>query len=319
MRKIIIDTDPGIDDAAAIAIAMFSPELDVQLITTVSGNVSVEKTTHNALRLMTLWNAGVPVAAGASRSLTGMQYDAGDTHGESGMDGFAFDEVTAQPVKLHAVEAMRRVLERSEEKITLVPIGPLTNLALLFVQYPEVKEKIEEIVLMGGAFLRGNITPAAEFNIYVDPEAADIVFRSGLPIVMCGLELANMARITGPMVDAVRGNNPTAEMIYRLFEHYRDGDMESGLNMFDSTAVAYLLAPELYTTVDCFVGIETASPLTRGMTVCDLDNRLGRTPNVKVCTAVDPAGFQKLFIDALASANGVPENPTAAMWLYDEV
>ena len=146
MRKIIIDTDPGIDDAAAIAIAMFSPELDVQLITTVSGNVSVEKTTHNALRLMTLWNAGVPVAAGASRSLTGMQYDAGDTHGESGMDGFAFDEVTVQPVKLHAVEAMRRVLERSEEKVTLVPIGPLTNLALLFVQYPEVKEKIEEIV-----------------------------------------------------------------------------------------------------------------------------------------------------------------------------
>ena len=131
MRKIIIDTDPGIDDAAAIAIAMFSPELDVQLITTVSGNVSVEKTTHNALRLMTLWNAGVPVAAGASRSLTGMQYDAGDTHGESGMDGFAFDEVTVQPVKLHAVEAMRRVLERSEEKVTLVPIGPLTNLALL--------------------------------------------------------------------------------------------------------------------------------------------------------------------------------------------
>lgn len=127
-----------------------------------------------------------------------------------------------------------------------------------------------------------------------------------------------MARITGPMVDAIRQNNPTADMVYRLFEHYRDGDLETGLNMFDSTAVGYLLAPELYTTVDCFVGIETASPLTRGMTVCDLENRLGRTPNAKVCTAVDPAGFQKLFLDALASANGIPENPTAALWLYDE-
>ena len=200
-----------------------------------------------------------------------------------------------------------------------MPTGPLTNIAALFLVRPDLKEKIERISLMGGGSYTGNWTPAAEYNIYVDPEAADIVFRSGLPIVMCGLELANMARITGPMVDAVRGNNPTAEMIYRLFEHYRDGDMESGLNMFDSTAVAYLLAPELYTTVDCFVGVETASTLTRGMTVCDLDNRLGRTPNVKVCTAVDPAGFQKLFIDALASANGVPENPAAAMWLYDEV
>ena len=139
MRKIIIDTDPGIDDAAAIAIAMFSPQLDVQLITTVSGNVSVEKTTHNALRLMTLWNSPVPVAAGASRPLAGTLVDGGDTHGESGMDGFAFEEVAVRPVKLHAVEAMRRVLERSEEKVTLVPIGPLTNLALLFVQYPEVK------------------------------------------------------------------------------------------------------------------------------------------------------------------------------------
>ena len=116
----------------------------------------------------------------------------------------------------------------------------------------------------------------------------------------------------------IKQNNPTADMVYRLFEHYRDGDLETGLNMFDSTAVGYLLAPELYTTVDCFVGIETASPLTRGMTVCDLENRLGRTPNAKVCTAVDPAGFQKLFLDALASANGIPENPTAALWLYDE-
>lgn len=315
MRKIIIDTDPGIDDAAAIAIAMFSHELDVQLVTTVAGNVSLDKTTYNALRLMSLWNSPVPVAAGASRPLVGPVYDAAEAHGESGMDGFDFDRVTVEPLKLHAVEAMRRVLERSEEKITLVPIGPLTNIALLLAQYPEVREKIDEIVLMGGAFLRGNITPMAEFNIFADPEAADMVFRSGLPIVMCGLELANMARITGEMVGAIRHNNPTAEMVYRLFEHYRGGDMETGMKMFDSTAVAYLLAPELYTTEDCYVGIETASPLTRGMTVCDLEHFWDKEPNVKVCTAIDPEGFRKLFISALASADGIPYNPTAATWL----
>ena len=318
MRKIIIATDPGIDDAAAIAIAMFSRELDVQLITTVAGNVSLDKTTHNALRLMSLWGSDVPVAAGADRPLVGPVYDASEAHGESGMEGFDFDAVTVQPLPMHAVEAMRRVLMASKEKITLVPIGPLTNIALLFSLYPEVKEKIDEIVLMGGAFLRGNITPLGEFNIFADPEAADMVFRSGMPIVMCGLELARSALITGEMVARIRDLNPTGQMVYSLFEHYRGGDMEKGQRMYDSTAVCYLLAPELYTTRDCFVGVEVASPLTRGATVCDLEDFWHREPNVKVCTAVDPQGFADLFLRSLAEANGAPENPTAATWLWEE-
>ena len=317
MRKIIIDTDPGIDDAAALALAVFSKELDVQLITTVAGNVGLDKTTYNALRMVSLWDARIPVAAGAARPLSGPVYDAAEAHGESGMDGFTFDAVTARTVPMHAVEAMRRVLMRSEEKITLVPIGPLTNIALLFSTYPEVKEKSDEIVLMGGAFLRGNITPMAEFNIFADPEAADIVFKSGLPLVMCGLELAQMATITGAMVGALREKNPTARMVCDLFEHYRGGDLENGMRMYDSTAICYLLAPELYTTKDCFIGIETASPLTRGMTVCDLEGFWGREPNGKVCTAVDPEGFRRLFLEGLENASGAPENPTAAMWLYD--
>lgn len=157
----------------------------------------------------------------------------------------------------------------------------------------------------------------AEFNIYVDPEAADIVFRSGLPIVMCGLELANMARITGPMVDAIRQNNPTADMVYRLFEHYRDGDLETGLNMFDSTAVGYLLAPELYTTVDCFVGIETASPLTRGMTVATWRTAWAAPPMQRSAPL--------WTLPASRSCSWMPwprptayREPTAALWLYDE-
>ena len=197
-------------------------------------------------------------------------------------------------------------------------LGPLTNIALLFSLYPEVKEKIDEIVLMGGAFLRGNITPLGEFNIFADPEAADMVFRSGMPIVMCGLELARSALITGEMVARIRDLNPTGQMVYSLFEHYRGGDMEKGQRMYDSTAVCYLLAPELYTTRDCFVGVEVASPLTRGATVCDLEDFWHREPNVKVCTAVDPQGFADLFLRSLAEANGAPENPTAATWLWEE-
>ena len=305
MRKIIIDTDPGIDDAAAIAIAMFSPELDVQLITTVSGNVSVEKTTHNALRLMTLWNAGVPVAAGASRSLTGMRYDAGDTHGESGMDGFAFDEVTVQPVKLHAVEAMRRVLERSEEKVTLVPIGPLTNLALLFVQYPEVKEKIEEIVLMGGAFLRGNITPAAEFNIYVDPEAASIVFNSGVPIVMAGLDVTHQAYITREENEILRQKGGriavfAAELIDFFSRYHYEVEKLPGCTIHDACAVAYLCHPEIFVEKQCHVDIELEGSLTAGTTVCDPGNYEGKEKNATVLYGVDREKFAGLFIEAMS-------------------
>lgn len=309
MRKIIIDTDPGIDDAAAIAIAMFSPELDVQLITTVSGNVSVEKTTHNALRLMTLWNAGVPVAAGASRSLTGMQYDVGDTHGESGMDGFAFDEVTVQPVKLHAVEAMRRVLERSEEKITLVPIGPLTNLALLFVQYPEVKEKIEEIVLMGGAFLRGNITPAAEFNIYVDPEAARMVFKAGIPMIMCGLDVTMKAYATGEDIDAFAALGTRAgKFCADIFRFYYDFHMSGvrgklpGCAVHDAVTVMALTHPELMRGEDAYVEVDIDGEHTWGCTASDFRERnCSGEKNARVILDIDREAFIQQLLKAAAS------------------
>ena len=318
MRKIIIDTDPGIDDAVALAIALFHEELDVQLITTVAGNVGLDKTTYNALRLMSFWNCNVPVAAGANRPLVGKIYDAAEAHGESGLDGFDFDAVTVKPVKLHAVEAMRQVLLRSTEKITLVPIGPLTNIALLFSMYPEVKDKVDEIVLMGGAFLRGNITPLGEFNIFADPEAADMVFQCGLPIVMCGLELANTARITGKQVEQLRSVSPTGEMVYSLFEHYRGGDMETGQKMFDSTAIGYLVRPDMYKTKDCFVGVEVASELTRGCTVCDLEGFWNRPANVRVCTEIDAQAFGDWFIESLKKTTGKPVNPTAAVWLEQE-
>ena len=186
---LIIDTDPGIDDAVAIALALYAPELDVKLITTVAGNVGIEATTGNALKLLAYYGKDVPVAKGAAAPLIRQPEDASDIHGATGMEGFDFPEPkTELLLEKNAVEAMRDVLMAAEEPITIMPIGPLTNIALLLKVYPEVKPQIKEIVLMGGSVTRGNKGVMAEFNIYVDPEAAKIVLDSGLKITMATLD-----------------------------------------------------------------------------------------------------------------------------------
>ena len=176
---IILDTDPGIDDAAAIAAALFAPELDLQLMTTVAGNVSVEKTTRNALQLLHFWQAKVPLAQGASMPLLRPLRDAASVHGESGMEGYDFVEHDCQPLPKPAFQAIRDALMHAQEPITLVAIGPLTNIALLLTQYPECRFNIRRLVIMGGSAGRGNFTPNAEFNIAIDPEAAAKVFHRG--------------------------------------------------------------------------------------------------------------------------------------------
>lgn len=176
---IILDTDPGIDDAAAIAAALFAPQLDLQLITTVAGNVSVEKTTRNALQLLHFWNSDIPLAQGAATPLLRPLRDAAYVHGESGMEGYDFVDHQRQPLAKPAFIAIRDVLMNAPEPMTLVAIGPLTNIALLLMHYPECACNIRRLVLMGGSAGRGNFTPNAEFNIAVDPEAAALVFRSG--------------------------------------------------------------------------------------------------------------------------------------------
>lgn len=180
---LIIDTDPGIDDAVAIALAVFNPRFDVRLITTVAGNVSIEATTTNALKLMAYYGKDVPVARGAAEPLIRQLDDASDIHGKTGMEGFDFPEPkTELLLDKHAVEAMRDEIMASAEPVTVMPIGPLTNIALLLKTFPEVKSRIERIVLMGGSVTRGNKGVMAEFNIFVDPEAAKIVLTSGLDI-----------------------------------------------------------------------------------------------------------------------------------------
>jgi len=304
MKKlpVIIDTDPGIDDAVAIAAALFSPQLEVKLLTTVCGNVSVEKTTRNALQLMAFWQQSVPVARGAAAPLLRPARDASNVHGESGMAGYPFEPAQRNAIDKPAFLAIYDCLMASEEPITLVTIGPLTNIALLLTQYPESKERIKRIVMMGGSSGRGNLTPNAEFNIAVDPEAAAQVFKSGLDIVMCGLDVTNHAMLSPAFLVQLPGLNRTGKMLHDIFSHYRSGSMETGLRMHDLTAIAFLVKPELFRTQACFVAVETQGEYTSGTTVVDIEQRSGKPANAEVALEIDVAGFQHWVAQVLALA-----------------
>lgn len=303
-RPIIIDTDPGIDDAVALAIALYSEKLDVRLITTVAGNVGLDKVTFNALRLLKFYNKNVPVALGADRPLIKDPIDASDIHGSSGMDGFDFEEPSEELVlKENAVNAMYRVIMDSKEPMTIVPIGPLTNIALLLKMYPEVKNNIAEIVFMGGSASRGNAGVMSEFNIFADPEAAKIVFQSELPIVMVGLDVGLKALVYPEDSAQLKDMNKTGNMIYQLFQKYRGGSMKTGLKMYDSTAIAYLLQPEMFQVVDTFLDVELHGTMTTGCTIVDLKGYLGKPHNAKVCIDIDPQMFKQWFMDSLKKCN----------------
>lgn len=299
-RPIIIDTDPGIDDALALAIALFSDELDVKLITTVTGNVELKHVTNNILKLLNFWNKDIPVAAGAKQPLIEKFVDASNVHGLTGMEGYEFPEPKKDVLlKEHAVEAMRRVILESDEAITLVPIGPLTNIALLFSMYPEVKTNVKEIVMMGGSASRGNRGVMSEFNIATDPEAAKVVFDSGVPIVMFGLDVGLKALIYPEDSEKIKKMGKTGEMAYCLFKKYRGGSFNTGLKMYDSCAIAYLLAPELFQLQETFVDIELSGTMTRGCTLVDLRNYLKGTPNAKVYIDIDGDAFREWFLSSI--------------------
>ena len=299
---IFLDTDPGIDDAAAIAAAIFAPELDLQLMTTVAGNVSVEKTTRNALQLLHFWNADIPLAQGAAAPLVRPLRDAASVHGESGMEGYDFVEHNRQPLAKPAFQAIRDALMLAPEPVTLVAIGPLTNIALLLTQYPECRFNIRRLVIMGGSAGRGNFTPNAEFNIAIDPEAAALVFRSGLDIVIWGLDVTNQAMLTPEYLASLPALNKTGNMLHALFSHYRSGSMQSGLRMHDLCAIAWLVRPELFTLQSCFVAVETQGQYTAGTTVVDIEGRLGQPANAQVALGLDVAGFQTWVAEVLSRA-----------------
>lgn len=300
-RPIIIDTDPGIDDAVAIAIALFSDELDIKCISTVFGNVGLDKTTYNALRLVKFFGKeNIPVASGARKPLLRDIIDASEVHGKTGMEGFDFEDPDMSLLcQESSIELMRKIIMESDEPITILPIGPLTNVALLLSTYPEVKPNIKEIIMMGGSTGRGNRGVMSEFNFCADPEAAKIVFHSGLKLTMVPLDAGVRALITKDVSEHIKTLNKTGEMFYSLFKRYRGGSFETGLTMYDSYATAYLLQPDIFKTVDVFVDIETQGEYTSGCSVVDLRGFLNKEPNTTVILDTDPEKFNEWFIQSV--------------------
>lgn len=304
-HKIILDCDPGHDDAVAILLAGHHPEIDLLAITTVSGNQSVDKTTHNALKVCSLANLRtVPIARGMDRPLVRPARHAANIHGESGMDGPTIPEPDIEPVPQHAVDFLIELLLNSDGDITLVPTGPLTNIATAMYREPAIIPKIKAISLMGGAIGLGNTTPAAEFNIYADPEAAAIVFGCGRPITMCPLEVTHQALATDAVLERLRAaDRPVATFVADLYAFfgatYRQNFGFFAPPVHDPCAVAVVVDATLIRAHMMHVEIETLGEWTSGRTVCDVFGKLGKPPNVCVGYGLDVERFWEMVLKTL--------------------
>jgi purine nucleosidase/pyrimidine-specific ribonucleoside hydrolase len=298
---IVIDCDPGHDDAIAIMLALGSPEVDLRAVTTVSGNAPLHHTTANAIRVLDhVGCSEVPVAAGADRPLIRDPYTPGDVHGETGLDGPDLPPPARSPVDTHAVDVIAEIATASEHPVTLVAIGPLTNVAIFAARHPEAAAALERVVIMGGSIGLGNVTPAAEFNIWGDPEAARRVFTSGLDVTMVGLDVTHKALFTGEQNEALRPRGRAARLAAELVDFYRRSHPRiGGTPIHDAVAVAQVVKPDLLTLERCHVEVD-CGPVSRGRTLVDLRGVTGREPNVHVATDVDPA-FNDFMADRIAS------------------
>jgi inosine-uridine nucleoside N-ribohydrolase len=303
---VLIDCDPGLDDALALLLALASPELELLGVTTVAGNQTLDKTTANALRVLELaGRPDVPVAAGADRPLVGELVVAADAHGESGLGGVSLPPPSTEPVAQHAVDFLAERLLRADRPLTLVPLGPLTNVALLLARHPKAAQKIDQIVLMGGAIAEGNMTAAAEFNIWSDPEAAARVFDSGGSVTMVGLDVTNRSVLTLEDADRLRRGGrigaAIAEMLDFYIGFYSGYYDHGGAPIHDALAVASLIRPELVTTRERHVAVELAPGYCRGRTVVDMRNLLAPPkPNAKVAVDVDVPAFREFLLERLS-------------------
>jgi inosine-uridine nucleoside N-ribohydrolase len=303
---VILDCDPGHDDAIALLLALASPELELLGVTTVSGNQTLEKTTANAIRLLDfVGRDDVEVAAGADRPLVRERFVAAYVHGESGLDGPALPPPRRAPSDAHAVDFVAERLNEASSPVTLIPTGPLTNVALLLARYPDAAERLERIVLMGGAIAEGNVTPAAEFNIWADPEAAHRVFESGLDVTMIGLDVTHKALMTREHAARLRAAGRVGTMVaelhdfFSIFHRRTYGTDDSPIH--DAVAVAHVFRPDLVSTKRLHVAVDCVSELCRGRTVVDLWRRTENEPNAHVGVDIDADAFFELVLDRIGS------------------
>ncbi|RZM76520.1 nucleoside hydrolase [Leptolyngbya iicbica] len=309
VKPIIIDCDPGVDDAIALMLALRSPELDVQGITVVAGNVPLALTQRNARQICELLNRrDVPIYAGCPRPLVRSLITAEDIHGKTGLEGATLPDPTLPLQTTHAVNYLIDTLSTTPAPLTIATLGPLTNLAVALIQKPEIAEGIERIVMMGGGITHGNITPVAEFNIYVDPHAAQVVFDSGIPITFISLDITHQVLTTPARLAAIQTlGNPVSEVAAAILGHYGKVDEQRlgtvGAPLHDPCVIAYLLRPDLFTTYRGYVQVELSSPLTLGQTVVSRDAR--EAPWVDIVDTVEAEGIYELLTKRLENSDSL--------------
>ncbi|SHK16621.1 purine nucleosidase [Anaerobranca californiensis DSM 14826] len=303
--KIILDVDPGIDDAIAIALAHKWPGIEILGITTVGGNLPLEKTTDNGGKILKLLGANYKVYPGMAQPLIRELKTAENIHGPTGLGYAQLPEGKEYIADKHGVDFIIEQVNKYPKEITLIGVGPLTNIATAIKKDPSLPQKVRGICVMGGAvFTQGNVTPAAEFNIYVDPESAEIVFNCGAEIILVGLDVTLKVLLTREHLEIIQKKGGSlgesiGEMTKFYLERYLDGNKLPGCALHDPLAVAVALDKSLVSMEKMYVGVETKGELTRGATIGDKLSRFNKKPNVYVCTQVDSNRFLELFLDRI--------------------
>ncbi len=303
--RIIIDTDPGIDDALALLLALASPEIQLEALTTTQGNVTVDKATRNALAVLELAHAShIPVAKGSALPLVQPLRASASVHGESGIGNSNLPEPQAKPVPGHAVDYLIERVLAEPKTISLFPIGPLTNIAMAIRKEPGFAKAVKELVIMGGAILEsGNITPLAEFNVYVDPHAAHIVFHSGIPITLIPLDVTHKCLLKlGHIGRLMKMNSPISRFIQAAVEVYFKFSFEwgfEGVPLHDPLTLATIIAPDLLTFKEYYVDVDISSGVSIGKTFADIHHILEKSPNMKVAMGVRGEEFVELFLQRM--------------------